>query len=227
MGRAGRGRGLRVAGWILGVVGVAAAVGAGLVLRDGYTTAVEAGPAMEPTYTPGDRLFLEKLAEADGGDVRRGDVVAFRMPDAEGGEAVGGSGSWVGSGLQRVVGVGGDRVAFDGTKLTVNGTAVRESYVKGGDPGRGGERYDVKVPPGRVFLLGDNRANSLDSRYFTSEQSGTVSLGAVSARVLDSAAAPVALGVGSLTGVVLGLGGAGCLVAGYVLRGRRTESAWR
>ncbi|WP_326602149.1 S26 family signal peptidase [Streptomyces sp. NBC_01800] len=79
----------------------------------------------------------------------------------------------------------------------------------------------MKVPAGRMFLLGDHRANSNDSRYFESEDSGTVPVTAVRGRVLDDAIAPVLLGLGVLLGVVLALAGAVCTLVGWLTRRRR------
>ncbi|MGR8010207.1 S26 family signal peptidase [Streptomyces hypolithicus] len=94
-----------------------------------------------------------------------------------------------------------------------------------GSPGGGGFRFDVTVPGGRMFVLGDNRGNSVDSRSFLSEQSGTVAVGAVRSRVLDDWMVPVLLIGAAATGVVLGLTGAGPAVAFLVVRRRSARPA--
>lgn len=110
-------------------------------------------------------------------------------------------GSWFGIGprdvfyVKRVIGVGGDRVKCcdDEGKLLVNGEPVDEPYLAGageGDPaskpGEGGTEaarasgvlrasdvdFDVEVPPDRLWLMGDNRANSTDSRNLLSRPGG-------------------------------------------------------
>ncbi|WP_249040303.1 S26 family signal peptidase, partial [Streptomyces chryseus] len=85
--------------------------------------------------------------------------------------------------------------------------------------------FDVTVPEGRMFLLGDNRGNSRDSRYFLSEQSGTVAVGAVRARVLDDWTVPVLLVAGGFAGVVLFLVGGGLGVASLVVGRRKAVPA--
>ncbi|MGA5195640.1 signal peptidase I [Streptomyces exfoliatus] len=179
---------------VLGAVGLVLAVGAVVHVGTGYTTAEVSSDAMRPTYTPGDRVLLERT---EAGSVRRGDVVLQRTAGRYGGLAV----------LQRVVGVGGDRVAQrPGEPVTVNGEPLSEPYVNGGDPSGPAPAYDVVVPEGRLFLLGDHRANSNDSRYFLDDRSGTVAEGAVLARALDDHSGLLGAGLTALLGFVLVLG---------------------
>ncbi|MFF9311837.1 signal peptidase I [Streptomyces sp. NPDC014748] len=127
--------------------------------------------SMSPTIGMGDRVLAQRV---DGDEVRRGDVVVFRDK------------TWVADApvVKRVVAVGGDTVACctDG-KLTVNGKEIDEPYLKGGVAELQGFPT-VKVPEGRLFLLGDERQGSLDSTaHLTDAAKGTVSRGDVSARV--------------------------------------------
>lgn len=205
------GRGVLITGVLLVVFGIVLAAGGFVVGREGYTTATTGG-AMEPTYPEGDRVPVERIG-AD--EVRHGDVVLYKTPGRYGGMAV----------LQRVIGLGGDRVAFADGALTVNGVRLHEPYVKGDDFGMDTRPYDVKVPAGRMFLLGDNRGNSNDSRYFLSESDGTVPTSAVVGRALDSAVVMVLLGLTMVLGVLLALGGAVCVLVGWTTRRRRRAAA--
>ncbi len=65
--------------------------------------------------------------------------------------------------VKRVVGVPGDAVAIGPWGLAVNGRSIRESYVR---PFAESEVFRTKVPPGSVYVLGDNRPHSNDSRDF-------------------------------------------------------------
>ena len=107
--------------------------------------------SMEPTLRPGDQALVDKL---DGHHPKRGQLVAFHSP-RNGGEVL----------LKRVVAVGGDTVGLEDGVLVVDGRKVREPFVDH-------EAIDsvyfgpVRVRPGTVFVMGDNRANSEDSREF-------------------------------------------------------------
>ncbi|MGC0337550.1 signal peptidase I [Streptomyces sp. SLBN-8D4] len=140
----------------------------GAVLYRPYT--VPTG-SMTPTIDVGARVLAQRV---DGDEVRRGDVVVFTDK------------TWVSNGpvVKRVVAVGGDTVSCctDG-KLTVNGKALDETYLKGGVV-EDKSIPTVKVPKGRLFLLGDERQGSLDSSvHLTDAAQGTVASSAVTARV--------------------------------------------
>ncbi len=156
--------------------GIAVAVGCVLFLGGFVWGAVVYEPftvptgSMRPTVHPGDRVLGRRL---DGGTVRRGDIVVFTDP-------VWGDVPLV----KRVVGVGGDTVSCCDRhgRLVVDGTSVTEPYLA--RPGRASATgFTVKVPAGRVFLLGDNRDVSEDSRYHLSASDGTVPVSEVRARV--------------------------------------------
>ncbi|MFE6054525.1 signal peptidase I [Kitasatospora sp. NPDC056446] len=155
--------------------GVALAVGLVLMIGGFAFIAVDYRPyniptaSMHPTLRVGDTVLARKV---DGGAIGRGDVVVFR-DQAWGGELM----------VKRVVAVGGDTVATSGDdrRLTVDGQPVDEPYLA--DQGRQGESFSVTVPQGRLFLLGDNRVGSLDSRTHLEVDGGTVPADAVEARV--------------------------------------------
>ncbi|MFI9806166.1 signal peptidase I [Streptomyces sp. NPDC052301] len=209
-----RGRGLGTAALVVGLLGLVLGVGTVGYARSAYGWGTLQSHSMSPTYEPGDRILWERV---DGGEVRRGDVVAFSMPERyRSGGAV----------VQRVIGVGGDRVACCtrvGTeeRVTVNGKPVEEPYVSGGDADGVHRSYDVKVPEGRLFLLGDRRGDAMDSRFF-SDNDGTVPVTAVRGRVTDSRTVPVLLGTALLLAAVLVLTGIGLGIGFLAVRGRKT-----
>ncbi|MFE3739218.1 signal peptidase I [Streptomyces sp. NPDC059134] len=166
--------------------GLAVAVGCVLFLGGFVWAAVVYRPytvptgSMEPTVKAGDRVLAQRIS---GGDVRRGDVVVFR--DSEWGDL---------PMVKRVVGVGGDTIACcdDSGRLTVNGKPIEEPYVRGMLDGRASlTDFDATVPEGQLFLLGDERSGSLDSRVHLQDPTqGSVPRTAVDARV-DAVAWPL------------------------------------
>ncbi|MFF5104988.1 signal peptidase I [Streptomyces sp. NPDC000134] len=142
--------------------------------------------SMQNTLTEGDRVLVDKLTPWFGSEPDRGEVVVFHDPDDWlAGEPTTDPNAlqtflgWIGlmpsteekDLIKRVVGVGGDTVECEGTgPLKVNGKALEESsYVYAGntpcsDDDQGG-RFKVKVPEGYIWVMGDHRQNSRDSRY--------------------------------------------------------------
>jgi signal peptidase I len=108
--------------------------------------------SMTPTLRSGDHVLVDHLAYR-GSAPHRGDLAVFRAP--RGGDIL----------LKRVVAVGGDTLALEDGVLYVDGRRPREPYA---DPRAIDSVYfgPVRVPRGRFFALGDNRADSLDSRAF-------------------------------------------------------------
>jgi signal peptidase I len=122
-------------------------------------------PSMYPTLKEGDRVLVNKLSYRLG-DVSRGDVVVFERPASEAPSAIPEL-------IKRVVGLSGDTVTFRGGQVYINGTVLEESYLPGGvmtsadfAPNRCTEAAPCLVPPGHVWVMGDNRNDSKDSRYF-------------------------------------------------------------
>jgi signal peptidase I len=200
---------LRVAAWVLVPLGLVLVLGGIGYAGTNYQGATVMGEAMEPTYRSGEQLVIERI---DAGEIRRGDVVLVHVPDRYRGRSV----------LQRVIGVGGDHVVCDGNRITVNGTPVDEPYVMRGEVNPGTGPYDVKVPNGRLFLLGDHRGNSNDSRFFLSEQSGSVAASGVHGRVQKDFTVPAVMVALGILGIVLTLVGIGLGIGGYVA-GRRAR----
>ncbi|MBT2529167.1 signal peptidase I [Streptomyces sp. ISL-99] len=163
--------------------GLAVAVGCVLFLGGFAWGAVQYKPytvptdSMTPSIKAGDRVLAQRI---DGGEVRRGDVVIFT-------DSVWGDLPMV----KRVVGVGGDKVACCGEdgRLTLNGKPLDEPYLAGGEPAST-TPFTSEVPGGHLFLLGDERRTSVDSRgHIEDAAKGTVPVGKVDARV-DAVAWP-------------------------------------
>jgi signal peptidase I len=108
--------------------------------------------SMEPTLLEGDRILLNRLTYHFR-DPERGDVVVFHSPENKDEDLV-----------KRIVAVAGDRLLIKDGHLYVNGGLQEEPYLFQQD--FAGELPETTVPEGRVFVLGDNRNNSGDSRLF-------------------------------------------------------------
>ncbi|MDQ1619375.1 MAG: signal peptidase [Actinomycetota bacterium] len=141
--------------------------------------------SMENTLLVNDRVLVNKLADKPD-EIHRGDIVVFRDPGGWlGSGEVQQRGGLVGAirkglvfvGLapavgeedliKRVIGVGGDRVrCCDGTgHITVNGVRLNEPYLYPSDRSQpSAEPFDVTVPPGKLWVMGDHRSVSQDSR---------------------------------------------------------------
>lgn len=136
---------------------VAGAIVAALVVRAlvAQVYLVPSG-SMQPTLRVGDRVLIEKVSRWRGSP-GRGEIVAFDGTDVWGATA---DGLFV---AKRVIGVGGDHVMCCDARgrVRVNGVALAEQYAQG----RGVE-FDVRVPLGRLWVLGDDRGHSKDSSTF-------------------------------------------------------------
>ncbi|WP_328906103.1 signal peptidase I [Streptomyces sp. NBC_00234] len=155
--------------------------------------------SMEQTIRIGDRVLVDKLTPWFGSKPQRGDVVVFKDPggwlqqEQAGQEKDPPPGikqaeellTFIGllpsddeqDLIKRVVAVGGDTVKCcgDDGRLTVNGVPLSEGYLHPADrPST--LKFEVKVPAGRIFVMGDHRSNSADSRFHLDEpEKGTVS----------------------------------------------------
>ncbi|MER0244232.1 signal peptidase I [Streptomyces sp. HSW2009] len=209
--------------------------------------------SMQNTLQRGDRVLVDKLTPWFGSEPERGEVVVFHDPGGWLDEAPQSDSGPVAEGIQkvlsfiglmpsaeekdlikRVIAVGGDTVECkqDGP-VKVNGKALDEPYIFPGDTPCGDKEFGpIHVPEGRIWVMGDHRQDSLDSRYHQNLDNGTISTDEVVGRAIVKAwpinrwgTLPVpdtfsqsGLGAASLTPTVAGFAGALPLV---LLRRRR------
>ena len=165
-----RGRG----GWGWFFVWLAVAVAVGLLVKTFVATpyVVPTG-SMRDTIVEGDTLLGERVSLYFG-DPEAGDIVTFDSPLD--GETL----------IKRVIAVGGQTVDLVDGSVYVDGERLDEPYTEGKPsyslsdlPGSAGIEYPYEVPEGCAWVMGDNRTDSKDSRYF-----GAVSVDDVTSRAL-------------------------------------------
>ncbi len=126
---------------LLGIIGV---------LYVFFSPVLVVGDSMEPTLQHGDRLLVTKTYD----EPERGDIVSITLRTRGGTEDA----------IKRIVALGGDTIVIREGVMYVNGqpepTESRNLELNGR-----GEGVEMVVPPGSVFVLGDNRPTSLDSRF--------------------------------------------------------------
>lgn len=151
--------------------GAALGIGAGLVLAVCFSVTDVTDNSMLPAFSEGDGVLLRRNAY-DGGQPAAGDVILFpsKIYTETGEDSLM---------LKRVIGVPGDRVMITGGNLYINNRQEKEDYVF--TPGLNGEMEEVTVPAGHVFVLGDNRAASTDSR---SDAVGFVEIESIEGKVI-------------------------------------------
>ena len=134
--------------------------------------------SMVPTLEVGDRVFVNKLAY-DVGEIGRGDVIVFENPNP--GEIpdrgiVGGVLHWLGEGIgfaqpenedfiKRVIALPGETIEIRDNVVYIDGEPLDEPYLTLEARRHNGDLQARTVPEDSLFVMGDNRGNSADSRY--------------------------------------------------------------
>lgn len=170
------------------------------------TPTVVKQPSMETTLMPNDRLILNRWVATVHGKLNRGDIITFESPtktfisfaDADMNNPVAvydynPTGFWEKFGyyflengkisfIKRVIGLPGEHVEIKDGSVYINGEKLQEDYLDQGvitDSAEGGAFLDLVVPEGCIYVLGDNRKASTDSRRF-----GCVPISRVESKVL-------------------------------------------
>lgn len=114
------------------------------------------GSSMVPNFQDGEYLLTDKISY-DFGTPKRGDVIVFNAPVAQGEEYI-----------KRIIGLPGETVSVRDGKVYVNGQILDEKYLPAGLQTSGNlflqDGQTVTVPASQYFVMGDNRPNSSDSR---------------------------------------------------------------
>lgn len=111
------------------------------------------GPSMQPTFNNKDVIFVEKISTKIG-NINRGEIIIFDSNN-ENNDIY----------IKRVIGVAGDKINIKDGKVYLNGQILMESYLPQGTITKANSSTtEYVVPKGYIFVLGDNRGNSTDSR---------------------------------------------------------------
>jgi signal peptidase I len=157
--------------------------------------------SMQNTLAIGDRVLVNRASVWLGGQPQRGQIVVFQDPGGWlGPDETASSSNWLtkaltfvgvlpednGDLIKRVIGVGGDHVVCCNPQgqITVNGVPLDENYLYPGDSAGSGPdgTFDITVPQGRLWVMGDHRGVSEDSRAHQSINGGTIPVGSVVGR---------------------------------------------
>ena len=128
--------------------------------------------SMQPNFYSGDYLITSRQAYRLFGQPERGDVIVFKshLYDEKGKQK---------NLIKRIIGLPGDTVEIKNGDVYINGELLQEEYVA--EQGLSGEMEAVTVPEGRLFVMGDNRRVSQDSR---SPEVGTIEMDSIVGKVV-------------------------------------------
>ncbi len=127
--------------------------------------------SMVPTLAVGDRILVQK-AFFTWHDVREGDIVVFTHPPLDHC-----AGPRDGDLVKRVIALPGQTIYSSGNSIYINRRLLAEPYLPRHDPlgpPIASSRHPYRVPPAEFYVLGDNRANSCDSRYWGPIKGSTI-----------------------------------------------------
>ncbi len=179
--------------WIICII--IAVVLALIVRHFVFTPTIVRQVSMKPTLEQWDRLILNRWSITTKGEIKRGEIITFEAPsNVADMEKVDGTEENTQnpvavydnepkglfskflyyvieynktSYIKRVIGVAGDHILIENGKVYLNGEELQEEYLRDDVvTTRTGQYYDVTVPEGYVFAMGDNRAESIDCRVF-------------------------------------------------------------
>jgi signal peptidase I len=145
-----------------GVIILVAVLLAGLARTFAFQTFWIPSASMTPTLGVYDRVLVQK-AFFSWRDVREGDIVVFSHPPLD--DCPGPPGDLV----KRVIALPGQTIYSSGNSIYVDGRRLAEPYLPHYDPlgpPIASRQHPDRVPPGEFYMLGDNRADSCDSRYW-------------------------------------------------------------
>ncbi len=173
--------------WIVELVGVVVVAILVAVLLRTFVVATYSIPSgsMEPTLQIGDRIVVNKLSYHLHG-VDRGNIVVFSTPPTEDC-----AGPTVSDLVKRVIGFPGEIISLTDGRVYINGHVLPEPYLppdirNDTYPGPSNAAYSLhhayRIPAGDVFVMGDNRPQSCDSRYWGPIRESTI-VGKVDMRI--------------------------------------------
>jgi len=123
--------------------------------------------SMKYTINEGDKVLGNRLAYKFS-EPKRGDIIIFWAPIKEKKYYI-----------KRLIGLPGDKIVIKNCKLYINGKEIKEDYITPGNWTKEYESYEITVPEGEYFMMGDNRDRSNDSRYW-----GTIKKDAMVAKAI-------------------------------------------
>lgn len=150
-------------GAVIYVAIILAAIGTVLMIRafviEPFSIPTE---SMCDTIEVGDSVLAEKITLELGGNVSQGDIIVFENPERDPEKDVL---------CKRVIARGGQTVDLKDGSVYIDGRKIAEDYAKGDSYplyiGKAKQiSYPYKIPEGEIWVMGDNRENSADSRYF-------------------------------------------------------------